>query len=222
MLLGQAYHKALAHNFYQKRITGVDLPLEAVVRQYNIAFQQSIRSGDIDAAPDLDLEQYRKPVENLLGHYYKNHVVSKMEPLLVEHEFSCSVPGSDRQFVGIIDVQLSDGTMIDFKVSSRKWSPTDIAENKQSTAYAMLYGYDTDFEYHIGLRANKNPAVQVVKLQRTQDDVDQYVQHLQNVVAQMRELEDGRTDPATCTGYCNQKMCQFYWECNDWKHGGAG
>lgn len=222
MLLGSCYHKALAHNFYHKRITGVDLPLEEILNQYNSAFQQSIRSGNIDAAPDFDSEQYRAPVERLLTHYYINHVVGKMEPLLVEHEFSCSVPGCDRQFVGIIDVQLSDGTMIDFKVTSRKWSPTDVTANKQATAYAMLYGYDTDFEFHIGLRANKKPAVQVVKLQRSRDDVNQYIQHIQDVVSQMRDLEENRIDPVPFTGYCNDKMCQYYWECQNWKYGGVG
>lgn len=220
MLLGQCYHKALAHNFYQKRITGVDLSTGEILRQYNIAFQQSIRSGNIDADPDSDLEQYRKPVENVLAHYYTDYVVGKMEPLLVEQEFTCPVPGCDRTFAGIIDVQLTDGTMIDYKVTSRKWSPTDVAENRQSTAYAMLYGYDTDFEFHIGLRANKNPAIQVVKLQRTKDDVEDYVEHLQYVVSRMQELEEGHADPVPFSGYCSAKMCQFYWECNGHKHGG--
>lgn len=219
MLLGQCYHKALAHNFFQKCHTGVDIPLDQVLRKYNSEYQQSIRSGDIDAPTSVDLEEYRLPVERLLAHYYTEYVVGKMEPLLVEQEFTCNVPGIDRKFAGIIDVQLSDGTMIDFKVTSRKWSPTDISENTQSTAYAMLYGYDTDFEFHVGLRANKNPAIQIVKLQRTNDDVNKYITHLQTVVSRMKALETGQDDPVPQKGYCNEKMCQYYWECNRWKYG---
>ena len=45
MLLGQCYHEALAHNFNHKLITGVDLPVEDVIRAYNIAFQQSVGNG---------------------------------------------------------------------------------------------------------------------------------------------------------------------------------
>ena len=220
MLLGQCYHKALAHNFHQKRITGVDIPIEEVLRQYNISFQQAIRAGEIDADPALDLEQYRRPVENLLAHYYNEYVVGKMEPILVEQEFACPVPGCDRTFAGIIDVQLSDGTMIDFKVTSRKWSSSDVAENKKSTAYAMLIGYDVAFEFHIGLRANVKPAVQVVKLQRTKDDVEEYIQHLHDVVSRIGEIEEGRTQPDPFSGYCNEKMCQYYWECHGNRYGG--
>jgi len=96
--------------------------------------------------------------------------------------------------------------MVDFKVTSRKWSPTDVAENTQSTAYAMLYGYDTDFEFHIGLRANKKPSIQIVKLQRTKDDAENYIRHLHDVVAICKTLRMATSvrlrSPATAMPRC--------------------
>lgn len=221
MLVGSCYHKALAFNFSQKCISGVDLPTAVVLDHYYEAFEDSVRSGNIDAVPGADLSAYREPVARLLQHYYEEYVVDKMEPILVEHEMVRAIPGCDRLFAGIIDVQLSDGTMIDFKVTSRKWSDKDIADNKQSTAYSMLYGYDTDFEFHIGLRANVKPTIQVVKTRRTRDDVDQYIQHLQDVVVQMKDLEQCRSEPTPYTGFCNDKMCQYYGECQEWKYGNS-
>lgn len=55
----------------------------------------------------------------------------------------------------------------------------------------MLIGYDTDFEFRIGLRANVKPAVQVVRLERSREDVDQYVNHLHRVIRRMGDLEGG-------------------------------
>lgn len=220
MLVGKCYHAALALNFAQKMITGIDLPEDDVIAHFNDSFSDAVDTGKIDLLPDQDPDAYREPVERLLRHYYQEYVVGKMEPILVEHEFVSSVPGIDRLFVGIVDVQLSDGMMIDFKVTSRKWSDADAARDTQSTAYAMLCGYETDFEYHVGLRANKIPKVQIIRTRRTRDDVDAYIRHLQDVTSQMKELEEGKADPTAYTGFCNEKICQYFWDCQSWKYGG--
>jgi hypothetical protein len=220
MLMGQCYHKALALNFRQKRVTGEDLPLGDVLDCYLNSFEEGVSAGNIDCPYDQNLPGYRDQVVPVLEHYYQNHVVGKMEPLLVEYDFARDVPGIDRPFTGIIDLQLTDGTIVDFKTTSRKWSDADAASDNQSTGYAMLYGYDTDFEFHIGIRGKKTPAVQIVTLRRTRQDVEDYCRHLQNVVAQMKELEDGQAEPTLCTGFCNAKLCQYYQECQDWKYGG--
>ncbi len=220
MLLGQCYHKALALNFEEKRVTGIDLPANDVVLHFTSTFDDAVARGEIDSAPGLGFDSYRDPVARLLRHYYEEYVVDKMEPVLTEHEYVMPIPNCDRVFAGIIDVQLSDGTMIDFKVASRRWSGSEVTENKQATAYAMLSGRDVDFEFHIGLRANVKPAVQIVKMRRTQDEVDAYVRHLQSTVSQMKDIESGTADPFPRTGFCNEKMCQYYQECQDWKYGG--
>jgi len=220
MLLGQCYHKALALNFTQKRITGIDLPANDVVLHFTTTFDEALSRGEIDTTPSLGFDSYRDPVARLLRHYYENYVIDKMEPILSEHEFTCSIPECDRVFAGIIYVQLSDGTIIDFKVTARRRPDSEIAEGDQATAYAMLCGWNGAFEFHVGLRANVKPAIQVVRTQRTGDDVDAYVRHLREVVAQMNDLEQGRADPVPYEGFCNNKMCQYYSECQDWKYGG--
>ena len=219
MLLGQSYHAALAHNFNQKTVTGVDLPVKDVIQRFHSTFEQAVREGRVAPVSGNDYDSYRDPVAKLLAHYYREYVKDRMEPLLVEHELTIPVPGIDRQFVGIIDLQMSDGRMIDFKISSRKWQDSEITENRQATAYAMLYGIDIDFEFHIGLRGLKNPAIQILRMRRTQDDVDAYIRHLQGVVAKMKELEADNTDPVPYTGFCSEKMCQYYQECRDWNYG---
>jgi hypothetical protein len=213
MILGQAYHKSLATNLSQKMITGVDLPVEEIISCFEDTFNAAVNDGDIDASPEVDLYSYRDPVSRLLHHYYQEYVIGKMEPILVEHAMTCPIPGCDRVFAGIVDVQLTDGRMIDFKTTSRRWNVSNVADTNQATAYAMLIGYDTDFEFHIGLRANKNPAVQVVRLERRRENVEQYVKHLRRVIRRMGELESGY-EPAPRDGYCNEKMCQYYWECS--------
>lgn len=219
MLLGQSYHAALAHNFNQKRLTGVDLPVKQVIQRFHSSFEQAVAEGRVAPVPGDDYDSYREPVAKLLAHYYEQYVKDKIEPLLVEHELTIPVPGINRQFVGIIDLQLSDGRMIDFKISSRRWQDSEITENSQASAYAMLYGIDIDFEFHIGLRGLKSPTVQILPMRRTQDDVDNYVRHLHDVVAVMKELESGNTDPTNHTGFCSEKTCQYYQECRDWKYG---
>ena len=219
MLLGQCYHKALALNFNEKRITGVDLPRNDVVLRFTDLFNETVQEGRVDATCGQNLDSYRDPVARLLRHYYETYVIGKMEPLLVEHEFVVPIRDCDIVFAGIIDLQLSDGTMIDFKVTSRKWQESEAAENKQATAYALLCGWDIDFEFHIGLRANKKPKVQILKLRRTQADVDDYVDYLRNIIEGMKALQEGKQDPTPRTGYCNEKICQYYQECCDWKYG---
>jgi len=219
MLLGQCYHKALALNFEQKLLTGVDLPVDDVLERFSSAFDTAVSDGSINGVAGQNFEALKEPVSRLLAHYYHEYVREKMEPVLVEQELSVSVPGVDRQFVGVIDLQLSDGRMIDFKISSRKWQNSEVSENKQATAYAMLYGIDIDFEFHIGLRGNKIPAVQVLKMRRTQQDVDDYIRYLQGIVARMKGLESGDSAPVAYTGFCSEKICQYYQECRDWKYG---
>jgi CRISPR/Cas system-associated exonuclease Cas4 (RecB family) len=222
MLLGQAYHAALAHNFNQKTVTGADLPVKDILQCFHSTFEQAIREGRVAPVPNKDFDSYRDPVAKLLTHYYEEYVKDKMEPLLVEHELTIAVPGIERQFVGIIDLQMSDGRMIDFKISSRKWQDSERTENMQATAYAMLYGIEVDFEFHIGLRANKNPAIQILRMRRAQDDVDNYIRHLQDVVAKMKDLEEDNTDPVPYTGFCSEKTCQYWQECRDWRCGYRG
>lgn len=219
MLLGSCYHKALALNFSQKRITGEDLSTGEVILHFEDTFNTAIREGRVDTPYGADPGSYREPVARLLAFYYQEYVVGRMEPILVEHEMVCRIPGCDRLFAGIMDLQLSDGTMIDFKVTSRRWPASEAAENTQATAYAMLYGHETDFEFHIGLRANAKPAVQVVQAKRSRQDVEAYIRHLQGVVRDMSDLEEGHIDPVPRQGFCNEKMCQFFQECQDWRYG---
>lgn len=219
MLVGQCYHRALAYNFRQKLVTGEDLPPEEVVSYYCSAAGEALVPSSVHGYYAQDSDAVRDQGARLLDYYYRNYVVGRMEPVLVEHEFRSQIPGTDRSFVGIIDVQLTDGRMIDFKLTGRRWKDSDAGTDKQATAYAMLYGADLDFEYHIAIRGNKNPSVQIVQTRRTADDVREYVHFLHRALAQMEDIELGRTEPTLCTGFCNQKICQFWAECQEWKYG---
>lgn len=220
MLLGQCYHRALALNFSEKRLTGEDLPVEEVIDCYISGFEESIREGHVDAPFDADLYHYRDQVTPILRHYYLDYVVGKLEPLLAEYCFARDIPGIDRPYTGIIDLQLTDGTIIDFKTTSKRWSDADAASDTQSTGYALLYGQDTDFEFHVGLRGRKKPTVQIVKLQRTRQDVEDYVMHLRAVIVQMDKIEEGSAEPTFSSGFCNAKLCQYWAECQDVRYGG--
>lgn len=219
MLIGQCYHRALAHNFTQKLITGDDLPPEEVVSFYNNAADEALSSGSVHNLYAQDADLVKGQGARLLDHYYRNHVIGQMEPLLVEHEFSCQIPATNRSFVGIVDVQLTDGRMIDFKLTSRRWKEADAAEDRQATAYSMLYGWDLEFEYHVALRANKNPKIQIVQTRRTREDVRRYVRFLHDTIALMEDIELGQVEPTLCTGFCNQKICQYWQECQEWRYG---
>lgn len=196
------------------RLLGRGLPDE-VVRFYNSAADEAMASGSVHGLYAQDADAVKEQGARLLDYYYRNHVVGQMEPLLVEHEFSCQIPGTNRAFVGIVDVQLTDGRMIDFKLTSRRWKDSDAAEDRQATAYSMLYGHDIEFEYHVALRANKNPKVQVLQTRRTLDDVELYVRLLHESLAMMEDIKIGEMEPTLCTGFCNEKICQYWQECQE-------
>ena len=43
---------------------------------------------------------------------------------------------------------------------------------------------------------------------------------LKDAGVQMKDIESGTADPFPRQGFCNEKMCQFYQECQEWKYGG--
>ena len=216
MILGKAYHSALALNFRQKIHTAEDLPAEEVITEFTSSLIESISAECIQVPENKSIEDYTEPVERLLTHYIDTYAPG-MQPLLVEQPLEKNIVGCNRKIVGILDLLTQEGILVDFKLSGKRFSQSDESAARQIDTYILLLEQMLTGELHVALKNNKKPAVQIVQFERTRDDILKFKEHLKDVCLAMEALEAGNKAPSTCTGFCSDKMCSYWTECQEYK-----
>lgn len=216
MLAGTCFHHAMATNFDQKIETGINLPEESVLAAFSDMFDTAVTADAVELKVGQSPSKFKNQGLLAVSAYYKDYGCA-ITPGLVEHEMVAQIPGTDYNFVGILDLRKSDGTVVDFKLTGKKWSE-DQALNKQVTAYAFLLGQsDINFEFHVVLRADK-PKVQVIPVKQTHLEINEFLDYVDSSLELMEDIRSGAVSPEPRGAYCNEHMCSYYQECQAWKY----
>lgn len=234
MMVGTVVHEVLAANFSQKAMTGVDLEIPALLDAYSAGFDKRANDhsacelqvgqipGDFKDAGAALLAKYMievaPPLAPALTKLPDEHGVMVDSPI-VELELAREIPGTGVDFVGVIDMREYNGKVIDYKVVGKKWGKNDADKKRQAIAYGFLLDEEISGEFHVGVRSAAKPIIQIVPAPVTRYDIDGYVGHLWDVVEAMKVVANGDMEPRVSSGFCNEKLCQHYYECRDWKMG---
>lgn len=109
---------------------------------------------------------------------------------------------------GVIDMGLTDGSVNDFKTSSKKWTEEKVRENFQHLSYTWLARMTklspaTIFRYIVVTTGN-NPFVQVITIHVTQEYIDAYIKQAQEITGYI-ELDLFYPTPSRACNYCPYK-----------------
>lgn len=217
MLTGIAYHEALAYNFRQKLETGINLPLEDVLAEFDSVYDSAFDKGSVALFPGQSKKKFREQGKATLSNYYTDYACS-LHPHLVEHGMVRDIPGTDFCFIGDLDLETVYGNTIDFKLAGTKWAKKKANDIRQASAYAFLMGKQwLDFEFHIGAR--DTGSIQIMPVAHEEFDVGSFIETVRHRLDLMEGLRCGEILPKPKTGYCNEQLCGFYQECQAFKYG---
>lgn len=254
MLVGSAFHKAMAEHFMYKSLTDRNLEYDEVSKIFVSYFDTAIKEGKAELTRTQEPGEFKCAGLSILSYYYSNYARNMhpyilstvpydtlcLDELTEESPYSklvrtltCSwvdvpavelkrivdIPGTNYSFIGYIDLIQDNGTVVDYKIVGKKWAKRESSENKQATAYAFLLDRAVDFQFHVGVRSEAAPVVQLVKCRRDLQDINDYVVYLKECITKIESLKDGSVQPCVSSGYCNERTCSYFQECQAWKFG---
>ena len=221
---GSAFHAALAQFYVAVKEDGRAPSLECVTYAFRDAWARELE-GDIPLQADEEEpgdkgQLVDKGVAMLtLFHEQASKTMAGVEVEAVEKPFSVDIwdpetgEVQDEKLIGAFDLVVNDGrrrTVVESKTSARKFGEDQIRWDIQPTAYqfaakSMGLG-DVKVRYEI-LTKTKNPAIQVVDLDRSEEDEQEF---LRVALGMMRGVDAGVFIPQRgwqCNG------CQFAHAC---------
>lgn len=215
MFTGTCFHAAMEHA-NRFLIEDVVLDIADVLDSFSRVYDAGI--GEVELKPGQSKRKFKETGLLALETYWKS-VGSTIKPIATETKLTRPIPGLDYDFVGIVDTQTTDGKVIDYKLTGKKWNETDTKDtNKQATAYAFLLDKEEiDFEFHIVTR-EAVPKVQIINVGRSYLDVRSYLEYVKRSIDVMEGIKEGLIPVETRSGYCNEHMCSYYQECQSWKY----
>ncbi len=210
---GAAYHNTLEVNFLHKKESGEDMSIEQVKDIFTDEWKRSSAEVEWKYEDTREAEFSNRGVD-LVGNYVKDIAPSRV-PDLVEYEFSVALPETDRPFVGVIDLVLVDGKLVDHKTSTKRWNQSRADSELQPTAYYLafeeLFDYEPSvFVYDIAPRTGK-PNIQVMETSRGKREKTEYLGRLRDLEETIRKETYPKTNPGNW--YCSSKWCGYYGNC---------
>ena len=170
MLTGTALHKTF-EEYYRTAMTSTQRYTADQIKELAAtSFEDTITSEECYVTAE-ERSAAISTVKNLAATYV-DLVAASITPLAVEeqhvHTARCGVP-----LLAYIDLrrQYSDGSegIIDYKITTRKWTPDKLKNSLQFSLYAMMTGIG-DIEVHNLLRAA--PANRVASAKKSDDMID--------------------------------------------------
>lgn len=210
---GLSYHHAIGENFVYKIDSKANLALEAVSAIFSDQYEREADQVDW-LFEDADRGELKDVGLNLVG-LYMVQIAPIRQPKAVEFEFDVAVPYIERRFRGRIDYLDQDGTYIDHKTSSRKWNQARSDTSLQVSAYYLAAQVSegerpSGFCFDIAIK-KKVPEVQVVSTHRSELQVQEYVDRLQDVEKLINAEIFPKTDPGNW--WCSPRWCGYYPAC---------
>jgi len=210
--VGLAYHHAIGENFEFKIKTKQDLATGAVWAIFSDQYEREADQVDW-LFEDSDRGNLKDVGLQLVGLYLSN-IAPIRNPKAVELEFDVAVPYVERRFRGRIDYVGEDDLYIDHKTSSRKWNQSRADTSLQASAYYLAAKIEGEkpsgFCFDIAIK-KKTPEVQVVSTHRSEIQVQQYIDRLQDVEKLINAEIFPKTDPSNWV--CSPRWCGYYSAC---------
>lgn len=228
MMVGSCVHSVLADNFAYKALIGDDLPVDEVIDKFAALFDLRVMENEVvipEGKPPSTFKDSTIPVVRKYMDTCAASMFPKVVDLLpmIEVELRRPILGvPDFDFLGYLDLVTTDNVLVDYKITSKKWSPSNISEKvKQAIAYGYLLDVTDKLsaEFHVCVRDASKPVVQIVPTTVTTGLIELYEHRLIEVIQGMKDTASGAIQPTTKDGYCNENLCQHYWECRDWQYG---
>jgi hypothetical protein len=149
---------------------------------------------------------------------YERLVVPTIKPVSVEREFWLNFDGVEWGFQGFFDLEQEDDTLADRKVIGKKLGQADADGDIQPTSYFLARRSEGNpakrFDFHTMVKT-KQPYAEVVKTERTDAQLDHFVDRLYRISAEIlwRLETDNWAGAAPRSWWCTQKYCGFWGSC---------
>ena len=158
-----------------------------------------------DALPFMHDEQIMRMLKALYAH---PEIKKLPRTFHCPPETSITYDYGTGKMKGIIDLCLTDGSVNDFKTSSKKWTEQKVRENFQHLCYTWLaraanISPATVFRY-IVVTTGANPFVQVITIRVSQEFIDNYIQQVKEITGYI-DLDLFYPTPGQHCYYCPYK-----------------
>jgi len=214
IIQGKAYHAALADNFIHKMFVETDLTEEDVADSFSTHFDTQVHqhiSRDEEDTVEFDEVNWEgkepgkiKDEGISLVKLYRQRIASSIKPVSVELE--------DNLLIGLVQFNLitdlvTEDTIIDHKVKSRRFSDDDLQRDLQATAYSLAY--NLPFNFHVALKQTK-PEIAVQATTRTERD---WAFFRELVPLVWRAIQTGIYPPSPNGWHCSEQWCGYWKLC---------
>ncbi len=217
LIVGSAYHDALAMNFMQKMRSMLDLPVGDVLDAFSTSWDRQItRRITVEDGEQQEFESLEDDEEDTgtakdvgvsLVKAYQRDMASLVQPAAVEK--SCEVEVGAMKIVGRLDLETVEGKIIDHKTSARSKTQAEMDRELQPSAYGLMTMHPVDFDYHIALKIQR-PKIQVIRTPKSSADLIWFLRMAQQVWASMH----AGIYPPNCMGWwCDEKYCGYHSMC---------
>lgn len=222
-LKGTGLHKASEVNFKQKVETHKDLPKKQIVEAAVDTFNERVvvdglllSADEKNIGKDKVIDEAQKSVRTM-AELYAEGIAPRYQPKEVEVKQVVSVPNSNVDIVGVVDVLDESDVIVDIKTSTKKKQQEEADMSLQLTSYALSHWARTgapavDLRMEVVVDSSK-PAVQTLQTQRAEDDFEAYLRVVETVA---RGIEARVFPPAygiPGAWWCSPRFCGYWATC---------
>jgi hypothetical protein len=217
MFAGTCFHEAMQAANLVFISNGNKAELDYVIAVFDSKWDKGIKS--LELLPGQSPKKFKANGLAAVEKYW-SEVGRYQAPDACEVKITKDLPGMNCRLIGIVDMIRSDNTLVDYKLTTKKWNEEEeAATNTQATTYTFLTGKPyVDFEFHVVQRKDK-PKVDVISMRRDYVDVEDFLGYAKRSLALMSALREGTVPPEPRDKYCSELLCQYYRECQAWKYG---
>ena len=215
MAFGSAFHAMAEENWYQKRQTHTDLPIDLLTDFF---------AGELEDSDDVDWKEQEQTLDQTKDQgvktvrAYQQKVAPGIQPKLVEHLWSMEIKNRDWVITGKTDLIDSNDLVIDLKTTGRLpakprngSAPKPKPEHRfQLSTYAMAWkaqtGKEVSGRLDYALRGTDKMMSLDVALENTQSIVSTFDNVATSIIKEWW--------PIFRSHYlCSRKYCDFVSEC---------
>lgn len=207
LVLGSAFHEAIAENFRQKLETFEDLPYAGVRPVFLESLAKQFDEGDVRLDPEETVEELID-CGSALVRVYLEQAAPGIQPAAVELPVEGEIGGVKVR--GIVDCLGSDGTIHDFKTAGKRPSRFPANHRLQVTTYAAITPGANGSARLDTITKTKTVHVD----QRTIDITPADVLHAERLYSiTLEQMQTGLVKPNRGSFMCSRKHCPYVDAC---------
>jgi hypothetical protein len=221
LVKGTGVHGGAKGNFRQKIVSREDLPRKDIVEISVTSYEEALSKGGLSLTKEEESIGYHKVVAQgkdgvvTLSGLYADEMAPAYQPLLVEEDQLVTVPSSEYDLKGIIDLVDAQESVIDLKTGSKKKNEDEVHTSEQLTFYALLYKAKTGrLPTSVRLEVlidTKKPQRQPLVGYRTMEDLGLLISRIN---AMTNGIKKGVFIPTQPTSWwCSERWCGYYRSC---------